>query len=150
MKINHGSLYAAILACTCLSAPAHAGNFYAFGDSLVDNGNIPKLTGIDYPPPPYYQNRFSNGPVWAEYFPGLTGLGFTASNDYGVGGAFAGPLTIDGTTYNNLENLPVSLGGAAAFANVPLPSFLEEVQSFASTGTHFGSSDVVGVLGWRE
>ena len=144
-KISRRSLWAAILACTCLSAPAHAGNFYAFGDSLVDNGNTPKLTGIDYPPPPYYENRFSNGPVWAEYFPGLTGLSFTASNDYGVGGAFAGPLTIDGTTYNNLENLPVSLGGTAAFANVPLPSFLEEVQSFAATGTHFGSSDVVGV-----
>jgi outer membrane lipase/esterase len=145
MNIDRKSLCAAILAGTCLSAPAHAGNFYVFGDSLVDNGNTPKLAGIDFPPPPYYQNRFSNGPVWAEYFPGLTGLGFTASNDYGVGGAFAGPLSVGGTTYNNIENLPVSLGGTAALANAPLPSFLGQVQEFAATGSHFGSSDVVGV-----
>jgi outer membrane lipase/esterase len=111
MKIINRTLGVAVLAGTCLSAPAHAGNLYVFGDSLVDNGNIPKLSGVDYPPPPYYQNRFSNGPVWPEYFPGLTGLGFTASNDYGVGGAFAGPLNIGGTTYDNLENLPPSLGG---------------------------------------
>ncbi len=143
MKIGAKKLALAILCCTCLSAPAQAGNFYGFGDSLVDNGNIPKLTGIDYPPPPYSENRFSNGDVWAQYFPGLTGLGFAASNDYGVGGAFAGPLSVDGATYNNLENLPVSLGEPGF--TTPLPSFLSEVQEFAATGAHFGSSDVVGV-----
>ncbi len=121
---------------------ARAGNFYVFGDSLVDNGNIPKLTGLDYPPPPYYENHFSNGPVWAEYFPGLTGLGFVPGNDYGVGGAFSGPLSVLGTTVNNLENLPPPTG--VGFTT-PLPSFLEEVQSFAATGTRLSDSDVVGI-----
>jgi outer membrane lipase/esterase len=133
---------AALLAGTILTPAARAGNFYVFGDSLSDNGNIPKLIGADYPPPPYYDNHFSNGPVWAEYFPGLTGLGFKPSNDYAVGGAFAGPINVLGYTVNNLENLPAPIG--AGFGT-PLPSFLQEVQSFQATGQRFGNSDVVGV-----
>jgi outer membrane lipase/esterase len=136
------TLGAAILAGTCLSAPAHAGNFYAFGDSLVDNGNTPKF-GIAFPPPPYSDFRFSNGPVWAQYFPGLTGLGFQPSNDYAVGGAFAGPLTILGTTYNNLENLPPALGEPGF--PVQLPSFLQQVGEFQAGGGRLGASDVVGI-----
>jgi outer membrane lipase/esterase len=143
MKIAIRALGAALVMAACLAPAARAGNFYAFGDSLVDNGNTPKLTGLDYPPPPYYDNRFSNGPVWAEYLPGLAGLGFQASNDYGVGGAFAGPLDVLGTTYNNLENLPAELGEPGF--SVQLPSFLTEVQSFAATGQRLGPSDVVGV-----
>jgi outer membrane lipase/esterase len=145
MKIVGAGLCGAVVLGACLvPVGARAGTFYAFGDSLVDNGNTPKLTGgLDYPPAPYYKNRFSNGPVWAEYLPGLAGLGFVPSNDYGVGGAFAGPLDILGTTYNNLENLPTSLGEAGI--PVELPSFLQEVQSFAATGQHFGAGDVVGV-----
>jgi outer membrane lipase/esterase len=127
---------------SAVAAPvAHAqapGSFFAFGDSLVDNGNIPRLTGIPYPPsPPYYQYHFSNGPVWAEYLPGLTGLAFQASNDYGVGGAFTGPITINGQTYNNISDTE----GFPA----PLPSFLQEIQSFTAKGGHFNPSDVVGV-----
>jgi outer membrane lipase/esterase len=141
MKIKR--IGAALLAATCLVAPAHAGSLYAFGDSLADNGNIPRLTGLDYPPPPYYKNHFSNGPVWAEYLPALAGLGFAPSNDYAVGGAFAGPLTILGTSYNNLENLPTALGEPGF--TTPLPSFLGQVQEYEATGAHFSNSDVVGV-----
>jgi outer membrane lipase/esterase len=42
-----------------------------------------------------------------------------------------------------LENLPTSLGEAGI--PIELPSFLQEVQNFAATGTHFGAGDVVGV-----
>jgi phospholipase/lecithinase/hemolysin len=107
MNLNRKSLCAAILAGTCLSAPAHAGNFYVFGDSLVDNGNTPKLTGIDYPPPPYYENRFSNGPVWAEYFPGLTGLGSMA------------PTTAMWWRMGAFRPMPISLA--------PMPRFISRI-----------------------
>jgi len=144
MKIAVRALGGLLVAATCLTPVAHAGNFYAFGDSLSDNGNIPKLTGgIDYPPAPYVGNRFSNGSTWAEYFPELAGLGFTSSNDYAVGGAFAGPLSVLGTTYNNLENLPAALGEPGF--TTQLPSFLGEVQEFAATGQHLGPSDVASV-----
>ena len=142
MKRMTNALCAPLLASLAFAAPAYAGSFYVFGDSLVDNGNTPKF-GIDYPPPPYYDYHFSNGKVWAEYLPALTGLSFQPSNDYGVGGAFAGPLDVLGTTYNNLENLPAALGEAGL--PVTLPSFLSEVTEFQATGQHFSNSDVVGV-----
>lgn len=133
-----------LLAATCLSpVAARAGSFYGFGDSLVDNGNIPRVYGVPFTyiegaNAQYYDNgRFSNGPTWAEILPGLTGLSFTAANDVAVGGAFTGPLTINNVTYNNLSNyegLPV-----------PLPSFDQEVTNFAAAGGHFNQGDVVGV-----
>ena len=40
-----------------------------FGDSLSDNGNAFKATGGAIPAsPPYFNGRFSNGPVWVEGF----------------------------------------------------------------------------------
>ncbi|MDE8349177.1 MAG: autotransporter domain-containing protein [Acidocella sp.] len=145
MKKISRRLGSLLFAATCLSpVAAHAGSFYAFGDSLVDNGNIPRVYGVPFfnivgpALAPFYDNgRFSNGPTWAEVLPGLTGLSFTAANDVGVGGAFSGPLTIGVTTYNNLSNyegLPVAL-----------PSFDEEVTNFATAGGHFNQGDVVGV-----
>ncbi|OYV51664.1 MAG: hypothetical protein B7Z77_03395 [Acidocella sp. 20-58-15] len=141
-----------LFAATCLSpVAAHAGSFYAFGDSLVDNGNIPRVylvpfSAIEGPLAPYYDNgRFSNGPTWAEILPGLTGLSFTAANDVAVGGAFAGPLTIGGTTYNNLSNVPSTSPPFTAATTTALPSFDEEVANFAAAGGHFGPGDVVGV-----
>ncbi|GIL40456.1 autotransporter domain-containing protein [Roseiterribacter gracilis] len=104
------TVYAAVLAATlACSSHAFADNgseyrgLYVFGDSLSDNGNIPRLTGVTYPPAPYFQSRFSNGPVYAEYLPGL--LGFSAVGNNAVGGAFAGrgnttavPAGLPGTT----------------------------------------------------
>ncbi len=42
---------------------------YIFGDSLSDTGNFYVATDGDLPPSPlYFDGRFSNGPVWVEYF----------------------------------------------------------------------------------
>lgn len=38
-----------------------------FGDSLSDNGNLFAIDPAQVPSDDYYQGRFSNGPVWAEY-----------------------------------------------------------------------------------
>src|SRR6185369_7310765 len=63
----------------------------AFGDSTCDNGNgTYTYLNHTYPPsPPYYNGRFSNGPVWVEY---LSNLLNTALYDYAWGGA-----TVDNT-----------------------------------------------------
>ncbi|GAQ86038.1 hypothetical protein KFL_002660170 [Klebsormidium nitens] len=53
---------------------------YTFGDSLVDVGNGPYLgngDGLPFPPsPPYFPNRFSNGPVVVDYISEYLGLPF--------------------------------------------------------------------------
>jgi phospholipase/lecithinase/hemolysin/uncharacterized protein YhjY with autotransporter beta-barrel domain len=127
------------------------GNWYVFGDSLSDNGNIPKLTGYPLPPSPYVGNRFSNGPVWAEYFSHATNFSFTPNNDYAVGGAFTGPISAQGLngqpgTFNNLQNTSgSSFSSYGLFSTPQLPSFTQEVEDFAASGNRFQSNDLVGV-----
>lgn len=58
---------------------------HAFGDSLTDTGNLFELSGHAYPDFPYYEGRFSNGPVWVET---LVLLLDVELNDLAVGGAF--------------------------------------------------------------
>ncbi len=117
-----------------LAAPAaRAGSLYAFGDSLSDDGNLYKLTGL--PPAPYYEGRFSNGPVWVEYLPALTGLSFSSANDFAYGGAFTGDLTIGGVDAGtNLES-------------PSLPGINTEIAAFAAAGGSFSNTDVVTLWG---
>jgi len=56
-----------------------------FGDSLSDNGNFYAMTG--YPPAPYWNGRFSNGPVWVEQMAVALKVDPTAMSDHAVGGA---------------------------------------------------------------
>ena len=58
---------------------------YTFGDSLSDTGNAYKATASQLPPsPPYFEGRFSNGPVWVEYLAKSLGLKQT---NFAIGGA---------------------------------------------------------------
>ena len=76
-------------------ASASAGPFSSlvvFGDSLSDVGNIASATLGIYPGSTYYNNRFSNGPVWVEALSGDLGLGSiqrstAGGNDFAYGGA---------------------------------------------------------------
>jgi phospholipase/lecithinase/hemolysin len=97
---------------------------YVFGDSLSDTGNIYNATSQTYPPsPPYYDGRFSNGPIWVDYLGdqlGLTPTLFTtiASTPptQGINFAFGG----------------ASSGlGNAVIPNPNLPGVLQQVEDFA-------------------
>lgn len=76
------------------SASAYS-NLYVFGDSLSDSGNVYALTGTTYPPAPYYNGRFSDGPTYAENLAGKLTLSATPSllggTNYAYGGATAAP-----------------------------------------------------------
>jgi len=69
-----------------------------FGDSLSDTGNIYIATGGAQPPSsqPYYNGRFSNGPVWIDTLAGGLGLAsqvmpsLAGGNNYAFGGARTG------------------------------------------------------------
>lgn len=86
------------------SADKRFDSVVAFGDSLSDNGNLYRYMWGYLPlSPPYFSGRFSNGPVWAEYFfNALYGRdnaeGF---QNYAVGGA--------GAVLSRRENLPYTL-----------------------------------------
>lgn len=60
-----------------------------FGDSLTDNGNLYSTTLKFIPKdPPYYNGRFSNGPVWADYISNYFNKKYSAqAKNYAVGGA---------------------------------------------------------------
>jgi phospholipase/lecithinase/hemolysin len=65
----------------------HISRLVVFGDSLSDNGNLFNLTGGKEPPsPPYWNGRFSNGPVYAEQLANSLGVPL---EDFAFGGATA-------------------------------------------------------------
>jgi phospholipase/lecithinase/hemolysin len=130
------SLRQALLVCTVvtflvlspLAAQATNPTFsaiYVFGDSYCDVGNLYAATSHALPPnPPYYNGRFSNGPLWVEHIASAWGLPMTPSllggTDYAWGGAF---VTAD-----------QPLGGGAFIPSVP-----HQVQAYLLA--HGGKAD---------
>jgi phospholipase/lecithinase/hemolysin len=89
-------VFASIAARAAAPAPTAAPGYdaiYVFGDSYCDVGNIYAATGGAIPPsPPYFNGRFSNGPLWVEHVASAWGLPMKASllggTDYAFGGAY--------------------------------------------------------------
>jgi phospholipase/lecithinase/hemolysin len=105
MRRRPGSSRAGAACWALLALPAAAGaapfvDIFIFGDSFSDTGNVYATTFTIYPPdPPYYQGRFSDGPVWVEYTADELGLLVFANgrnpwlivgNNFAFGGARAG------------------------------------------------------------
>lgn len=101
-----------LLALSLAGAAQAFSNVYFFGDSLSDTGNILTFTGGAVPAPPYYNGRFSDGPVWVEYL--ATGIGHTnAAKASLLGGnnfAFGGARTSGGS-------IPSLLSQVGSFTN---------------------------------
>jgi outer membrane lipase/esterase len=76
-------------------------NLYVFGDSYCDVGNLFAATGGAVPSAPYYNGRFSNGPIWVDHVACLLGVSLL-------------PSLLGGTNY--------AFGGAWVTAAQPLPS----------------------------
>ena len=96
-----GGAVAALALAACTFAGAASAQSYdrlvVFGDSLSDNGNLYLASGGTQPPsPPYYQGRFSSGPVWTELL-GFNAANFTGSVSGSINYAFGGSRT-DATT----------------------------------------------------
>lgn len=87
-----------------------------FGDSLSDPGNLFALTGNLFPPPPYFNGRFSNGPIWADLLPERFGLTADQVSNVAIGGATTGR-----------DN------GLDSFLGTNLPGVLDEVDQYIST-----------------
>lgn len=81
---------AALSVALSLLSPSGVGaspysNIYVFGDSLSDSGRLFAMIG--WPGSPYYQGRFSNGPIWVESVAATLGLAFDPKTNYAFGGA---------------------------------------------------------------
>ena len=107
--------FCAVLVVLLLPALAFAGpitSVVVYGDSLSDNGNLYAATG--QPPAPYYNGRFSNGPVTVEYLANSLGVPL---HDF----AWAGATTGIGNVGDN--------GNTTTPGSVPLPGMLVEYNS---------------------
>ena len=96
-----------------------------FGDSLSDNGNLFAISG--QPPAPYFQGRFSNGPVFTEL------LGFNA-------GRFTAGAPVTGS-------VNYAFGGARTDLSASPPGMRAQLASYTGAGGTFGANDLVSVLG---
>lgn len=72
-----------------------------FGDSLSDTGNVYIFSGKKNPVSPYFEGRFSNGPLWIEVFAEKMGLkipepSLAGGTNYAYGGARTGDGDRDG------------------------------------------------------
>lgn len=100
---------------------------FIFGDSLSDNGNLYRLTGGTIPlSPPYFQGRFSNGPVWVEILGSYFNIDANETTNYAVGGSTSGntnvlsesliiPLPALSSQINNFTSAPVTPSSNALF-----------------------------------
>ncbi len=97
-----------------------------FGDSLSDNGNLYAVTGNTQPTsPPYFQGRFSNGPVFTEL------LGFAAAN-------YNGSVT---------GSVNYAFGGARTDSTASPPGMRNQLLAYTGAGGTFGRNDLVSILG---
>ena len=115
---------AVIAVCTATSSFASTltntfTSFIVLGDSLSDNGNLVPFGAA--PPPPYFDGRFSNGPVWNEAIAaeftaaGLLSQNFAFGGATTVGGGFA-PPSLDEQAVLSFSIPPAALGNNPLFS----------------------------------
>lgn len=129
------------VASLALAAPAGAAplselfsSYYVLGDSLSDDGNVFEATGGATPQsPPYFEGRFSDGPVFTDYL----ARGFAETENFAFGGAEA---VEDG---DDIPDLPTQLG----LLSTVDPAELGEN---ALATILFGGNDAFGAVGSDE
>jgi outer membrane lipase/esterase len=122
-----GALALAACAFSGAASAQDYGRLVVFGDSLSDNGNLSAATMGTQPPAPYYQGRFSSGPVFTEL------LGFNL-------GRFAAGAPVSGS-------IDLAFGGAVSgTAALPL-GITSQLNAYLASGGTFGPNDLVSVLG---
>ena len=130
--LRHAALAALTVAAAGAVASAASAQSYnrlvVFGDSLSDNGNLYAATGNTTPTsPPFFQGRFSNGPVFTEL------LGFS------VGRSAAGAPVTGSINY--------AYGGARTDSSAFPPGMRNQLLAYTGAGGTFGANDLVSILG---
>ncbi len=116
-----------------------------FGDSLSDTGNLLPPTGGLFPPSElYFEGRFSNGPIWVDFF--TESLGYEVSN-FAIAGATSSSENII-RDFSGLDNLPDSLDFLGL--TTQLENFQTEITTASADQLYFlfiGNNDFFELLG---
>lgn len=126
---NAATAALAVAAMGALAGTASAQTYnrlVVFGDSLSDNGNLYAISGQPTSPP-YFQGRFSNGPVFTEL------LGFNA-------GRFTAGAPVTGS-------VNYAFGGARTDLSASPPGMRAQLAAYTGAGGTFGRNDLVSILG---
>ncbi len=128
------------------------------GDSLSDNGNIPKVLSPaflqsvvpgGFLQAPYYDYHFTNGPTYAESLNRLLGVS-SPLKDYAYGGAFSAPLneTLGSVTVTGTNIIPFLNPAANPLLPASFDSSLQgQIRSLAASGARAGANDLYVVWG---
>jgi len=119
-----GSVAIMLLAFTAIASADSFSSVIVYGDSLSDNGNL--YAAIGYPPSPYYNGRFSNGPVTVEQLAAMLGAPLY---DFAWGGATSGIGNyVDGGTQTSFGAfglpgmIPELFGSGSQLSSLNLPN----------------------------
>lgn len=130
---------AALAAAWAMPAKADTGpdlgfdGMAVFGDSLSDTGNLYYATGNTTPPWPYYDGRFTNGPVWVETLAPMLGIDADFDTSW-----LANPYAADNFATGGASSGTGDIWGANL-------GFLTQVGAFGAYGQRLGSSDLAVV-----
>ncbi|KAJ2402125.1 hypothetical protein GGI23_000933 [Coemansia sp. RSA 2559] len=113
-----------MLSCCILGrVVATSGSLYVFGDSLSDTGRLHAITLGIIPPEPYWEARFSSGPLWIEYVALLQGIQLV---NYAVGAS---------ETSNSTPDL-------FGLFPMPIPSTQDQINEFVRDHGRAGDADI--------
>lgn len=137
-------LAGAVLLGSVSTEAAPFGQYYAFGDSLSDNGRVLRETGYDGPavvgqqffnaPGIYQGGRWSNAPNFTEVVPSLIGVPYVPSNGFAIGGA------------QSVHQDPNPLLSPTFAWGLP-----DQIDTFASRVGRFASNDLINLwIGYND
>jgi phospholipase/lecithinase/hemolysin len=122
-----------LLAMTSFASAGAYSNVFVYGDSLSDTGNVYNASGHTIPlSPPYYNGRFSNGPLAVEYLANSLHSPLTSF-------AWAGATTGIGDSGDG--------GSQTMLGNPGLPGMLLQVQGSLSAIAPFAPTSLFIVWG---
>lgn len=143
---SRGLAGAIVLAFAAAASPARESDPFSavvsLGDSLSDTGNFYEATGGAYPPAPYFDGRFCNGPVWNEYLAGKLGMELDPDRQFALGGSMTGNMN-----YNSIPPAFILPGFEQQVDGVLAWNGRKKVDPRALYTVWVGANDFFGWLG---
>ncbi|KAJ1723464.1 hypothetical protein LPJ53_002172 [Coemansia erecta] len=116
--LSFSALSTAVISVQAAVIRAATPTLHIFGDSLSDIGTLKQITLGLVPAAPYWEGRFSSGPVWNEYMAEL--LGFNLYNK-----------AIGGSTSDNSHSTLIDI------LNINIPSTQDQINYFKFTNPFY-------------